>query len=112
MTLGEQIGSSVRELRRVRKLTQATLADAISRTEDAISQIERGINVPNVETLLSLSKALQVPVDALLNPAIDKKLLSERREKIERAMATLWSLDDRVLTVAVNQLDALMTLKR
>ena len=112
MISGKQIGSSVRELRRVRKLTQANLADAVSRTEDAISQIERGVNVPNVETLVALGQALEVPVDALLAPGFDEQSSSDRRKKIQRAIAVLWSLDEAELDVALKQLDALATLKR
>ncbi|MDW5316427.1 helix-turn-helix transcriptional regulator [Rhizobium sp. PL01] len=112
MISGKQIGSLVRELRRVRKLTQANLAEATSRTEDAISQIERGVNIPNVETLIALSKALEVPVDALLTSGFDEQSSSDQREKIQRAIAVLWSLDDPVLGVALKQLDALATLKR
>lgn len=112
MISGKQIGSSVRELRRVRKLTQANLAEAISRTEDAISQIERGVNVPNVETLIALSQALEVPVDALLTSGFDKQSSSDRREKIQQAVAVLWSLPEPELGVAIKQLDALSALKR
>ncbi|WP_426231065.1 helix-turn-helix domain-containing protein [Pararhizobium sp. DWP3-4] len=112
MISGKQIGASVRELRRVRKLTQANLAEAISRTDDAISQIERGVNIPNVETLVALSRALDVPVDALLASGFDEQPSSDRREKIQRAVAVLWSLDEPVLGVALKQLDALATLKK
>jgi len=112
MISGKQIGSSVKELRRVRKLTQANLAEAISRTEDAVSQIERGVNVPNVETLVALSRALEVPVDALLTPRFDEQASSDRREKIQRAVAVLWSLAEPELDVALKQLEALATLKK
>lgn len=112
MISGKQIGSSVRELRRVRKLTQANLAEAVSRTEDAISQIERGVNIPNVVTLFALSQALEVPVDALLTSSFDEQSSSDRREMIQHAIAVLWSLDEPVLGIALKQLDALATLKR
>lgn len=112
MISGKQIGSSIKELRRVRKLTQASLAEAISRTEDALSQIERGINIPNVETLVALSQALEVPVDALLAPTFNQQSSSDRRAKIQRAVAVLWSLPEPELGVALKQLDALASLKR
>lgn len=47
--------------REMRSLTKKDLADQIDKTPSAISQIERGLIRPDLETLVRLSMALQVP---------------------------------------------------
>lgn len=47
--------------RELRSLTKKDLANQIDKTPSAISQIERGLIRPDLETLIRLSMALQVP---------------------------------------------------
>lgn len=47
-------------MRKARNLTQEQLAEMIDRSQDAISNIERGISLPNFETLERLAIALNV----------------------------------------------------
>ncbi|MDX1245404.1 helix-turn-helix domain-containing protein [Sinorhizobium medicae] len=106
MISAKTIGRAVRHSRRALKLTQAQLAEAIGKTPDAISQIERGINVPSVETLAALSKELIVPVDALIFPKDAAEKASARDAKVHQALSTLSKLSDRDLEIAVRQLQA------
>ncbi len=45
-----------------RGLTQEELAARIDRSVDAVSNLERGLNLPGFETLASLARALDVPI--------------------------------------------------
>jgi len=68
MALAKDIGTRIRKLRLLKKLKQRELGELIGRTEDAVSQMERGINVPTLETLVSVSQALTVSLDELVQP--------------------------------------------
>lgn len=106
MTSGKQIGSLVRQLRKAQGMTQTELAEAIGRTMDAVSMIERGNSVPSVETLIALSKALNASIESLLLPE-DAHITPVRRDKINQGYTVLASLPDDKLLIAVDQLKAL-----
>jgi len=60
--LQKQLGRRISELRRSRKLTQEQLAEAVGRSVEFISLVERGINSPSVASLADFAKALNVEV--------------------------------------------------
>jgi transcriptional regulator with XRE-family HTH domain len=61
----ELFGQRVRELRRKRKLTQATLADRIACSQSHLSTIEWGERVPNLLLMIRLALALDCKVSDL-----------------------------------------------
>lgn len=58
MTIEEQIGAKVRDLRNQNGLTQEELADRTELTKGFISQLERGLTAPSVSTLLDIVECL------------------------------------------------------
>lgn len=62
MDIKHAVGAKIKTLRKVRGMTQPDLANAIDRSIDALSNLERGLSLPNFETLERLSGALDVPV--------------------------------------------------
>jgi len=72
-----EIGSRVRTLRDALKLTQDELARETGVTAQNISRIEGALNVPSLDLLVKLSRALGVSADFLLTgeetPAFDVK---------------------------------------
>lgn len=52
MSIEEQIGVKIRNLRNQNGLTQEELADRTELTKGFISQLERGLTAPSVSTLL------------------------------------------------------------
>lgn len=101
MVSAKEIGLSVKALRRAKGMTQAQLADLIGRTTDAVSQIERGVNMPSLETLMSLGEGLSVPVDTLLQVSEHRKSNMVRADRVREANAILHSLSDDDLHLAV-----------
>ena len=57
----------IRHLHLERRMTQKQLADAMHVSCSLIGHIERGSRKPSLETLVSLSKVLNIPVDDLLS---------------------------------------------
>jgi transcriptional regulator with XRE-family HTH domain len=64
-----QLGSAVRRLRRARRLTIETLADAAEMHPTYLSGIERGQRNPTWTKLCGLARALDVPVSAIVETA-------------------------------------------
>jgi len=78
--LQTRFGESLRRFRTQRGLTQSQLAEAIGRSTDLISRVERGDSAPSFGTLEALSKALDVPVAVMFGgqaPGAQDQTLTE-----------------------------------
>lgn len=71
------IGSKVQFYRKVKKLTQEELAYKINKTEDTISNIERGVFGVKIETLVDIAEVLGVELADLF---VDVKVKSHTKE--------------------------------
>ncbi|KQV18258.1 hypothetical protein ASC97_29820 [Rhizobium sp. Root1203] len=111
MASSRDIGKSIRELRKARRLTQRSLGELVDRSEDAISQIERGVNIPTIETLASISSALGVSLDQLMH-ADDGMISDERARLLSRANSILATLPDNHLAIALEQISLLAKLNK
>jgi transcriptional regulator with XRE-family HTH domain len=63
--LQKKLGRRIAELRRSRKLTQESLAEALGCSVEFISLVERGVNSPSVGSLENYAKVLKVSVREL-----------------------------------------------
>ena len=66
---GMQVANAVRDLRRVRNLSQRQLATRMGVPRTYISKIENGKAMPTLSSLERLARALQVDISALLRDA-------------------------------------------
>ena len=62
----------IRELRKSMKLTQSQFAELVNLSEDSIGKIERCVNVPTIETLYKITKALKMPIETFLPSSKEK----------------------------------------
>ena len=75
VTAGELLGRRLRELRQERDVTQVALAERAGLPQSHISEMERGVMLPNLLTILRLAAALPCKVTDLtsvfddVNPA-------------------------------------------
>src|SRR5579864_1846898 len=60
------IGQQIRHIRRMKDISQNTLAQNIGVTLGWIGRVERGIHLPNLKLLFKIAKALQVRVRDLI----------------------------------------------
>ena len=60
--LRNSIGRKVKSLRLERGLSQEKLAEFINMSREHISCIERGKNMPTIETLFNLSKYFEIDI--------------------------------------------------
>jgi transcriptional regulator with XRE-family HTH domain len=100
-------GLRLKALRRRRGITQERLAEKIDRSVDAISNIERGISLPNYDTLTRLSNILGTPMSEL-SSWLGPDALDTERAEMEVVLADLARTLDKVrLRIAVEQVRVL-----
>ena len=108
MDLKKQIAARIRTIRRARDMSQHDLAAKIGRSVDAISNIERGKNLPSLETLVSLAEGLELTFVDLVGNWPAKAKVSGRRVALEAELNEIGrQLSDQQLAIAVKQLYAL-----
>ncbi len=65
----QYVGAAIRAARRTRGLTIERLAELADVSPSFLGNVERGARVPSLQTMVNVSRALRVSVDALLPPA-------------------------------------------
>lgn len=63
---GELLGARVRQIRTRRGLTQVVVAERSGLPQSHVSEIERGVMIPNLVTLLRLAAALECKASTLV----------------------------------------------
>ena len=85
----------LQELRKIKKLTQEELADALYVSRTAISKWESGRGYPNIDSLKAISKYFSVSIDDLLS---SNELLiiaeEDHNQKEEKRCALIFALLD------------------
>lgn len=94
--LKKHIGSIVRSARLHNEMTQAQLAESIDKTFETISNMERGVTMPNISTLLDIADVLGLPLKQFF-PDGDEHLSEERRALIAELTLISTELDDQQL---------------
>lgn len=93
------LGSAIAAQRRVLKLTQEELAERLKTSPEWVSQIERGVGAPSLETLLRIADALGVTLSDLVTAAT-----SAAPSRVESAelLARVRQLDSRALRLVLD----------
>ncbi len=103
--LKQALGLMIREARRRVGLTQEELAARIERTTETISNIERGRQLPALDTLADLAGVLGVSMTDLLAVSDEKRSVPRQRAQLE---ARLREIGERDLAIAVAQAEILL----
>ena len=67
------LGNAIRKKRKETGWTIADLADHSNISEDFIGKIERGTDVPSIQTLVSIANALNVGLDYLIGNDLEQE---------------------------------------
>ena len=67
----EAMGQKMRARRRLLKISQEQLAKAVQISPSYYGNIERGVRIPSIDTLVAIANALQVGVDYFLIDSLD-----------------------------------------
>lgn len=103
----KSIGETIATLRKEKKMTQSDLAQKMNVTDKAVSKWERGISLPDVETISKLADVLEVSVEELLKSKKKSYLNSKTKELINlilKAVALAMSISVLVLNI-LNKVD-------
>ncbi len=71
--LKAKIGQQVKKLRKQAGVSQVRLSEQANLSVESISRLERGVQLPGVETFYRLAKALGVPFSEFFQISLDKK---------------------------------------
>ena len=92
--LRRAFGRRVQGLRDLRGLTQEQLAEAIERSVDTVSNIERGVSTPRLETARQLAEALGVGFQELFEfDPLEETPDREKRRALDQVLALLKDKD-------------------
>ncbi len=67
-------GTRLKELRKVKNLTQQELANKVDLVKSSISAYEKGLKYPSVEVLIKLCNCFNVSADYLLGLSDEKEI--------------------------------------
>lgn len=110
--LKRAIGTRVKAARRRAGLSQEALAAKIRRTPESVSNIERGQQLPAIDTLIELAAVLEVPLSNFFRSFDDRRKLSrERAENEAKIEETVRNLGDLAVAIAAEQIIALKKAK-
>ncbi|MBP5170319.1 MAG: helix-turn-helix transcriptional regulator [Oscillospiraceae bacterium] len=97
----------LRELRQTKGFTQTELADAIQTTKQAISQYERGVRRPDLDTLAALGDCFNVSTDYLLGKSdVTLRLVDSEGIKALEETSRYLREDQKAILDAFNELTA------
>jgi transcriptional regulator with XRE-family HTH domain len=103
MDIRTRVGLRVRAARKERGLSQGELSAKLDRSVDAVSAIERGISLPNLDTLEGLARVLGVPLRDFFD--FDEQGDSPKQEKaVSELLMMARGMSDRQLALALDLL--------
>lgn len=111
-SLKQAIGARVQAARKRSGLSQEALAAHIRRTPESISNIERGLQLPNVETLSELARALGVPLTEFFEGlGAQEGSVSQDHLRLEAELREMTrAMSPKLLRIAVEQVRVLSRL--
>ena len=99
------LSENIKSIRKSKGLSQEELAVKLNVVRQTVSKWEKGLSVPDSDTLIDLSKALDTPVCVLLGEPVaptetnDLKAISEKLEVINLQLAQAKKAKKRTATV-------------
>ena len=80
------IGRSIARRRRFLGLKQAEVCEKAGLNDKYLSNIERAVSIPSIETLLRIARALDTSPEEFLTDAEVSPALQDKRQAIERRL--------------------------
>lgn len=107
----QRFGARVRAFRKRRGLTQQGLADAVGKTIDTISNVERGINSTKIVTAAGIAEALGVDLRDLFDFPGLSAAERERRRRLDDLLELLETHDTETIDAVIAQAEILLRFK-
>lgn len=103
----QQFAERLRAARTIRKMTQARLAELLEVDRRVYNRWERGVSVPQLDTVMRLAQLLQTSIDALvgLEPVQEElRIHNPRLHALYQQMDVLNDEDQQALIVLMDSL--------
>jgi transcriptional regulator with XRE-family HTH domain len=100
--LSRIVGLRLKRAREASGLTQSQLAERIDRTKESVSNIERGLSLPGLDTLQAICDLTGIPLSAAVEAVGDDGGTQDQRAQ-RNALFGRPSRRDKVLLVAIPQ---------
>ena len=109
MELKHRFGARLRDLRAQHRLSQEKLSELSGLSVDAISNLERGISVPQLDSVEAIRAACDMPIWEVLDFLGRSEAPEPERQRLEDALLrAVRRLDVAMVRVAVDQVEALV----
>ncbi|MCJ2110209.1 helix-turn-helix domain-containing protein [Methylobacterium sp. E-025] len=99
--LNVSIGKRVKTAREHAGLSQERLAEIVGKTKDTISNIERGRNMPTLETMQKICDGINVPIVYLFDDFSTDRVKIELKAKLDYAFRQLNEDDARAVVAMI-----------
>ena len=96
----KQFGNNVKYYRKLRKITQFDFADMIGKSEETVSNIERGIHSTGIELISKIAEVLNVQIEQLFDRniiEINSNIDMRRNDLIDNLVEVLKAKDEKFL---------------
>lgn len=108
--INQQIGRRIQAIRKRNGLSQDRLADAIDKSVETISNIERGISAPRVGTAVDIATALNVTLAELFKVSLDNPAETRHTEVMEQITELTKDCDEKALNAVVEAVELVIRL--
>ena len=102
--LGKQLGKRLNTVRKEKGITSEALSEKCEATAVFIRQIESGVKLPSIITLVNICNALNISPDYLLADSLEAK----EQGQFNRLLKNLRSLSPKQLDVAAAMIAAMV----
>ena len=100
--LNKTIGLRVKRARETAGLTQERLAELIDRSKEAVSNIERGVSLPGLDTIQTICDVTKVPMTLIVEDSSEDVSTADLRATLNAVFSQL-DLSNKRLVVALTQ---------
>lgn len=87
--LNRTIGLRVKRSREAAGLTQEKLAELIDRSKEAVSNIERGVSLPGLDTIQTICEVTKVSMTSIVNDTNEDSKVTELRARLNAIFSHL-----------------------
>lgn len=99
-----KVGLKIRDARKQRRLTLQRVAEATGLSIGFLSQVERDITTPSLSSLVTIAKALDLPVSAFLHQPDIPNAVSRREGRVTYGINPAWISYERLSTTFPGQM--------
>ena len=109
--LTRQIGIRIQALRKKQGLSQEGLAEAIDRSTDTVSNIERGFSSTQIITMFQIASVFDVTMAELFDVGPPRPLDKVRRKLIDQLLELLAAEDSNTIEAVIAHAEILLRVK-